>query len=164
MSSRYLAALEWGRATAARAWGGVAAASAAFEFGETRYYDESMGQNLRKQFLIFQPPYDPAETASRKLLANAWETEYAELGRHAEPRPLNLDSGYMTLAKLVLASTKDHAHRIYLHSGIYAEVTLYYKDKGWRDREWTFPDYRRADYQAFFSEARELLRQRGTRR
>ena len=37
----------------------------------------------------------------------------AEAG-HAEPRPLNLDPGYLTPAKLVLASTKDHAHRIYL--------------------------------------------------
>ena len=40
--------------------------------------------------------------------------EYAALSRHPEPRPLNLDPGYLTPAKLVLASTKDHAHRIYL--------------------------------------------------
>jgi hypothetical protein len=75
-----------------------------------------------------------------------------------EPRPLNLDPGYLTPAKLVLASTKDHAHRIYLSRGIYAEVTLFYKDRHWQPREWTFPDYRRADYQEFFSQCRAYLR------
>ena len=63
-------------------------------------------------------------------------------------------------AKLVLASTKDHAHRLYLAQGIYAEVTLYYKDRQWQHRDWTFPDYRREDYQQFFSACRELLRRR----
>ena len=76
-----------------------------------------------------------------------------------ESRPLNLDPGYLTAAKLVLASTKDHSHRLYLAEGIYAEVTLYYRDGRWQPREWTFPDYRRADYQEFFNAARRLLRQ-----
>jgi hypothetical protein len=67
----------------------------------------------------------------------------------------------MTPAKLVLASTKDHAHRIYLSQGIYAEVTLFYRDREWQAREWTFPDYRRADYHAFFDACRNyLLRKR----
>jgi hypothetical protein len=74
---------------------------------------------------------------------------------------LNLDPGYLTPAKLVLASTKDHAHRLYLARGIYAEVTLYFKGRRWQYRDWTFPDYRRDDYQQFFSACRELLRRRG---
>ena len=86
------------------------------------------------------------------------EAAYAKLQRHPEPRPLNLDPGYLTSAKLVLASTKDHAHRIYLSRGIYAEVTLHYQDRGWQHHEWTFPDYRRADYQEFFTHARDHLR------
>ncbi|HEY2148030.1 MAG TPA: DUF4416 family protein, partial [Pirellulales bacterium] len=75
--------------------------------------------------------------------------------------PLNLDPGYLTLAKLVLASTKDHAHLLYLGHGIYAEVTLYFKDGRWQHRDWTFPDYRRPDYQEFFTAARQLIRSRG---
>ena len=66
----------------------------------------------------------------------------------------------------MLASTKDHAHRIYLHSGIYAEVTLYYKEKHWNASPWTYPDYRRDDYQAFFMQCRDVLRrqlQKGSR-
>jgi hypothetical protein len=41
--------------------------------------------------------------------------------------------------------------------GIYAEECLYYLDGSWQARPWTYPDYRRADFQAFFGEARELL-------
>jgi hypothetical protein len=78
------------------------------------------------------------------------------------PRPLNLDPGYLGLGKLVLASTKDHAHRLYLSRGIYAEVTLNYQDRGWRHHDWTFPDYRRADYQQFFSQCRDYLRRHGS--
>jgi hypothetical protein len=80
--------------------------------------------------------------------------------RHPEPRPLNLDPGYLTLGKLVLASTKDFAHRIYLHSGVYAEVTLFYKHHRWQHHEYTFADYRRADYQRFLSECRERLHEK----
>ena len=51
----------------------------------------------------------------------------------------------------MLASTKDHAHRIYLGDGIYAEVTLAYRQRQWQPLEWTYPDYRRDDYQEFFT-------------
>ena len=78
----------------------------------------------------------------------------------AEPRPLNLDPGYLTLGKLVLASTKDFAHRIYLSRGIYAEVTLYYRHGRWEHHQFTFADYRREDYQHFFSQCRDVLHRR----
>ncbi len=71
---------------------------------------------------------------------------------------MNIDPGYITTAKLVLASTKDHAHRIYLERGIYAEITLMYRHRAWESHEWTFPDYRRADYQEFFNGARTYLK------
>jgi hypothetical protein len=59
-----------------------------------------------------------------------------------------------------LASTKDFAHRIYLNRGIYAEVTLFYKHHRWQHHDCTFADYRRADYQQFFSLCRETLHRR----
>jgi hypothetical protein len=73
---------------------------------------------------------------------------------------LNLDPGYLTAAKLVLASTKDHAHRIYLRGGVYAEVTLNFRAGQWQMLPWTYPDYRRDDYQSFFTTCRELLMRR----
>jgi hypothetical protein len=116
-----------------------------------------MGADLKKQFLACERPIDPGELAGIKRRTNEWEAEYAALGRHTEPRPVNLDPGYVTPAKLVLASTKDHAHRIYLQHGIYAEVTLAYSRHQWQAMEWTYPDYRREDYQAYFTQCREYL-------
>ena len=156
--SRHDEALAWARAWATQAWGDVALESPAYRFSQTDYYQATMGPGLRKQFWVFSRLLaDPAKLADAKLEANTWETEYARSADHAEPRPLNLDPGYLTLGKLVLASTKDHAHRIYLGRGIFAEVTLYYRHGRWRHHEWTYPDYRRDDYQRFFSECREYL-------
>ena len=157
-SSRYDAALAWGLERSESAFGPAAAVSPAFAFTETDYYLAEMGPDLKKQFWAFALPIDPGRLAAIKLQTNAWELEYAALGVHPEPRPLNLDPGYLTQAKLVLASTKDHAHRIYLGEGIYAEVTLSYRGGEWRAFDWTYPDYRRGDYQQFFTRCRELLR------
>ena len=155
--SRHEAALAWARQRAAAAWGPVALESPLFPFHETQYYEPSMGSGLGKRFLAFARPADPAALVDWKLATNAWEGEYARTAGHPEPRPLNLDPGYLTLGKLVLASTKDFAHRIYLGRGIYAEITLYYKGRGWQHHAWTFADYRRPEYQQFFSECREHL-------
>lgn len=159
--SRYDEALEWGREQAVRKWGEIALESPRFEFRETDYYAATMGDRLKKCFWVFDERRDPVELAAWKIAANEWEAEYALRRDQPEARPLNLDPGYLTLAKLVLASTKDHAHRVYLDRGIYAEVTLYFKHGRWQHRDWTFPDYRRADYQEFFTAARQLIRARG---
>lgn len=154
-ASRYEEALQWAAEQSAAAWGPIADRSEAFHFTETNYYETSMGCGLRKQFLAFDRPVPPERLIELKLQTNAWEEEYARAAGHPEPRPLNLDPGYLTAAKLVLASTKDHSHRIYLGRGIYAEVTLYYRGGRWQPREWTYPDYRRDDFQAFFSRVRD---------
>jgi len=156
--SRHEEALAWGRTKTESAWGPIALASDAFEFRETNYYDATMGVGLRKQFLAFERLIDPEQLVELKLQTNEWEAEYAALARRDEQRPLNLDPGYITLAKLVLASTKDHAHRIYLGRGIYAEITLKFRDGAWQASDWTYPDYRRADFQELFSRCREYLK------
>jgi hypothetical protein len=156
-STRYVEALGWAHERLANQFGPVALASEAFDFTETDYYTATMGADLKKQFFAFERLIDAAGLAHIKRQTNAWESEYAALGRHAEPRPLNLDPGYITPAKLVLASTKDHAHRIYLRDGIFAELTLAYRAGRWQTLEWTYPDYRRGDYQSFFTQCRELL-------
>ncbi len=156
--SRHDAALNWARRKASDCWGPVDMESPRFAFSETHYYDATMGPGLKKTFFTFRRPFDPAELVDIKLSTNQWEEEYAAAAGHGEPRPLNLDPGYLTLGKLVLASTKDFAHRIYLSRGIYAEVTLQYKHHRWQHHEYTFADYRREDYQQFFSECRERLR------
>ncbi len=159
--SRDEAALDWARRQAVATWGPVALESPTFDFIETDYYEATMGAGLRKNFLAFAEPFDPGRLADVKRQTNDWEEQYAALGgEESISRPLNLDPGYVTLGKVVLASTKDHAHRIYLAEGIYAEVTLSYQHKQWQSGKWTFADYRRADYHRFFSACREYLRRR----
>ena len=117
-----------------------------------------MGSPLLKTFWAFERPADAGELAPWKQQTNAWELDFARSREGDVVRPLNLDPGYLTLGKLVLASTKDHAHRIYLQAGIYAEVTLGYRNRRWHNWEWTYPDYRRQDVQAFFDACRDYLR------
>lgn len=157
--SRYGTALGWARETLQAAWGPIALESARFDHCETTYYEASMGPGLKKTFFAFEQLVDPASLAERKLQAIQWEAEYCRQTNHAEPRPVNIDPGYLTEAKLVLASTKDRDHRIYLSQGIFAEVTLHFQKGKWQCRPWTYPDYQRADYHEFFSRCREFLRQ-----
>ena len=157
--SRYGEALDWAREKAEQAWGPITLESERFEHRETDYYEATMGPDLRKCFFAFQTLIDPAELVECKQTSGRWEAEYTALGRHPEPRPLNLDPGYLTQAKLILATTKDRDHRIFLNRGIYAEVTLHFQRGSWQSRPWTYPDYQRADYHEFFTRCREFLRQ-----
>lgn len=160
--TRHAEALDWTIRRATEAWGPLELQSPAFRFAETDYYLPTMGPDLGKTFLAFAAPFDAGTLADVKHRTNLWEAEYAQAAGHAEPRPLNIDPGYLTAAKLVLASTKDHAHRIYLRDGMFAEITLFFRHGRWQDHEFTFPDYRRADYHAFFSECRRRLKIRPT--
>jgi Domain of unknown function (DUF4416) len=93
-----------------------------------------------------------------KHQTNAWEAEYAQTSEHLEERPLNLDPGYTTQAKLVLATTKDRDHRIYLRDGMFAEVTLTYVGKQWTHHRWSYPSYRTQEVAAFATACRQSLR------
>ena len=157
--SRYPEALDACRGQVESKWGPIALASELFDHSETSYYEKEMGAGLKKQFWITQGIYDPATLSKTKLQSNEWETDLAISLNHPEKRPVNIDPGYITLTKLVLASAKDRAHRIYLADGIFAEECLYYLDHRWQARPWTYPDYQRADFQAFFVQAREFLKQ-----
>ena len=156
--SRYPAALDFAKTTMEQNWGPVQLVSPVFDFRETDYYHESMGDGLLKQFFVLQHLHDPAGLADWKRQTNQWECSYAKMAPGETLRPLNADPGYLTLAKLVLATTKDHAHRLYLRDGIYAEVTLFFHQRQWRPHPWTFPDYARDDYRAFFLDCRDYLR------
>jgi hypothetical protein len=155
--SRHAEALDWAKRKLAAEWGPIELESPAFDFVETDYYEPTMGSDIKKVFWAFEKPFDAADLVDVKLAANRWEEEFAAGANLPEPRPLNIDPGYLTLGKLVLASTKDFMHRIYLNRGIFAEVTLFYKHRRWLHHDCTFADYRREDYQRFFSQCRDTL-------
>ena len=156
--SQFEPALDWARTRMQEAWGPIALESPPFAFVETEYYERSMGKSLRKILFAFQELVDPEVLVDDKLTTNRWEQQYARDASAPVQRPLNLDPGYLTEAKLILASTKDRDHRIYLGRGIFAENTLFYRGGQWQARPWTYPDYQRADYHDFLLECRQLLR------
>jgi hypothetical protein len=153
--------LEEATAALQEAFGPVAAASEVIAFEWTGYYDEQMGCPLLRQFVAFDRLARGDALAAAKCLTNDLEARFAaEVGPTGPPRPVNLDVGYVTGAKLVLASMKDFSHRIYLAHGVFAEVTLLYQGGRWQRLPWTFPDYASGRYDAFLDEARRLHRSR----
>jgi len=124
----------------------------AWEF--TDYYSGELGQNLGRKFLSFERLIDPASLAEVKSFTNQLEGQFSEGGA----RRINLDPGYLDSAKLVLATTKNRDHRIYIGRGIFAEVTLHFRGESFRAWEWTYSDYATPEYIAIFNEIRALYR------
>lgn len=120
----------------------------AFDF--TDYYEKEMGKALIRQWVSFINPVKEDEIKNFKLKTTKLEKRLAKKdGR----RNVNLDPGYVSLSKLVLVSTKDYSHRIYLGDGIFAEITLIYREGRFEPLEWTYPDYRQNAN--FFEEVRK---------
>ena len=137
-----------------RRFGPVAEESDTFPFDVTHYYDSELGTPIYRKFLSFAPLIDPGNLAAIKCLTNELEQLRARERGTQPRRPVNLDPGYVDAARLVLATTKDRAHRIYLAQGIYAEVTLIYEKGAWQLLPWTYPDYRAPTYHPFLTEVR----------
>jgi len=121
-------------------------------FEHTAYYEEEMGDHLERQFLSFEELIDPGDIVDVKTLTNSLEEQWRQEGK----RRINLDPGYIAPAKLVLATTKNHGHRLYLGQGIYGEVTLMYRDNDFRPLFWTYPDYRTEAYREIMRTIREI--------
>ncbi len=161
ISSRYLDAIDdWARKQTRQQWGQIVLESPMFDFTETSFYTKSMGHEIKKKLFAFSQLIDPGTISNRKIESNDWENEYRLSHDYPEERPLNIDPGYLTEAKLVLATTKDRDHRLYLKDGIFAEVTLFFKQGVWESSRWTYPDYQRRDFHDFFDKCRQYLRQR----
>ena len=113
-------------ATLAQRYGPIILRSSPIPFTQTTYYQREMGAELTRTYIAFQFLIDLRELATVKHTTNRLEALWAT---PAGERRVNLDPGYLDLAKVVLASSKDHAHRVYIGAGIFAEVTLRYRHK-----------------------------------
>ena len=143
-------------------FGPVDLVSREIPWDHSEYYREEMGTGLHRMFTFFEPPADPELLAAAKHLAIRIEASFSEPADTAVRRRINLDPGYVTEAKVVLATTKDFPHRIYIGRSIYAESTLHYhKDsRSFQPVEHTYPDFRTEYCLKLFNEARGTLRSR----
>ncbi|MBU0549543.1 MAG: DUF4416 family protein [Candidatus Omnitrophica bacterium] len=121
-------------------------------FNQTRYYERELGNDLRRKFLSFRKLIGQDKLAKIKGITDNIEKKLSSQAR----RLINIDPGLLTLGKIILATSKDQKHRFYLSRGIYAEVALYYRDHAFRPWEWTYSDYRTAEYQEIFKHIRGI--------
>jgi len=121
-------------------------------FNHTDHYKREMGGGLKKKFISFARLISMQDLSKIKLYTNKLEHKFSI----NKMRQINIDPGYLDSAKLVLATTKDYAHRIFLSKGIFGEVTLTYRGSSFVDNDWTYTDYRSKEYIKIFNQMRSL--------
>jgi hypothetical protein len=138
-------------------FGKIDLASDVWPFTQTDYYKDETGPNILRQFVSLEKLIDPGKLAKIKHTTNKLEQKLARSLKMPLPRPVNLDPGLIEPSKLVLATTKNYSHRIYIGHKMFAEVTLIYEKGAWRHFEHTYPDYRQSCYLDFFTKVRIRL-------
>lgn len=129
-----------------------------FEYGPipfswTEYYQDEMGSNLMKYYCNYAHLIERDRLPEIKLYTNDIENTHAICGN----RVVNIDPGYIARDKLVLATTKDFYHRLYLGKGIFGEVTLHYRKGRYRHFSWTYPDFQEVLLLSFLERGRAKL-------
>ena len=153
MLGREAAVMDQASSRLAALYGEVDYTSPSLPFDVSSYYEAEMGSGLCRRFVAFRRLIAPDTLAAVKLAAMDLEAAFAVDGR----RQVNLDPGYLSAGKLVLATTKNQQHRIYLGQGIFAEVALRYRDGAWQPWEWTYRDYRSPAYAHVLNEIRAVF-------
>jgi len=128
-------------------------------FEHTNYYATEMGDKLYKGFLAFDPPFYPDQVSHAKLKCRKIEWASARMTHNTTQRMVNIDPGIVTLANVILATSKNFSHRIFLRNGIYAEVTLIFQRNEWKILPWTYPDYQIKSSRIFLLECRQKLKE-----
>ncbi len=127
-------------------------------FNFTDYYEKEFGKNLVQKLFSFSALIRQDELAEIKIITNDLENNNIDknikknITHHK--RKINLDPGYITLDKYILASTKNGPSRIYLNQGIYAEITLRFINKSFVPCEYTYPNYKTNEYINFLNSVR----------
>jgi hypothetical protein len=136
-----------------QAFGEIDFESKVYAFDFTTYYEQEFGKDLKRKFLTFSKLIPPESLPEIKLETNKIENElsHESTGR----RTVNIDPGYISLEKLVLATTKNFSHRPYLSSGIFAELTYFYKSGSFNALEWTYPDFKKSEKIDLFNRLRK---------
>lgn len=129
-------------------WGKPERISPRYKFTWTNYYTD-ISPELDRCFFSYKGLYRFSELADWKNLTCKIEK------LTGVSRRVNLDPGTIDGARLVLASTKGQAHRIYLRDGIFSEVTLCRRKGHWESFFYTFPDFRSGVYDSWLETVRE---------
>jgi|YelNatPaOPRAMG01_1025707.scaffolds.fasta_scaffold121278_2 hypothetical protein len=135
----------------ARMYGPVDFVSAVLPFDYTDYYCAEMGEHLCRRFLSMENLIRPESLPDIKQATNAIEDRFSEDSK----RRVNIDPGYVSKTNLILATGKNFTHRVYLRDGVYADLTLIYQGKQFRQLPWTYPDYAEEKQKTMMGKIRE---------
>lgn len=139
------------RAKLVDSFGPISYISPSMPFTFTDYYNPEMGEGIERFFISFSRLISPDALADAKTITNAIELDEAVDGK----RKINLDPGLISEASVILATTKNRAHRIAIGHNLYAEVTLIYQNHGFVSFPWTYADYRSDDVQTILIKMRK---------
>lgn len=123
-------------------------------WSHSHYYDRELGTPVLRRFIFFTGLFDASLLPEIKLETNRLEDTFSLNGK----RRVNIDPGYITSSKVVLASAKDYSHRLYLGKGIYGEVALYYQGNRFNPMPYTYQDYKDVEGLEMFERARKELK------
>jgi len=135
-------------------FGPIDCKSSEFPFVYTSYYEKEMGLNLKRKFIAFKQLIEIEKAYKVKLITNKLEHKLS-LNKN---RAINIDPGYISLSKLVLLTTKDYAHRVYLGGGIFGDLTMSFKEHSFHPGQYTYPDYRAKQCISFFNSIRAIYK------
>ena len=140
------------RASLEAEFGRIDYISPSIPFTFTDYYNEEMGTPIERFFISFERLITPDMLSAAKVFTNNLENRMSCDGK----RKINLDPGTMSIGNIVLATTKNRAHRIAIGNNLYAEVTLMYHHKGYESFSWTYADYKSRGVQDILLEMRRM--------
>jgi hypothetical protein len=123
-------------------------------FALTDYYQVEMGAPLFRQFFSFAELVNPEKLPEIKIFTNKLEKQLTKSGK----RTINIDPGYISDANVIIATCKNHYHRVPLKRGIYAHLEYILKNKQLFFLPWTYPDFKTEEYISFFNELMGIYR------
>ncbi len=130
-------------------FGPIESVSEEFSFSDeySSYYDNELGGKGMRRIYSFVNLVDPSLQADIKEYTNELENSFF--------RRINLDPGFISHGRLLLATTKPTGFRIPLKNGIYTELTLFYARGGWHKLPWSYRDYQSERVQRFITKVRK---------
>ncbi|MBL8029374.1 MAG: DUF4416 family protein, partial [Fibrobacteres bacterium] len=136
-------------------WGDADSVSKPQPFDVTDYYSGEMGADLKRILVSFRRLQDASRLGDIKRESIIIEERLKKLGAG---RTVNIDSGYIDVDKVVLASTKRGPYKIYLNEGMWADMILHYEKGHFTPFKWSFADFKDGRYEKDLLHIRELYK------
>ncbi len=118
-------------------------------------YAEEMGEQLQRRLYSFSKEVERDKLPDIKTACAKIEKQFGDIVDDYPFRTVNIDPGIMTPENVIMASHREFNHRVYLGSGVFAELTLVFSRGRFVRLPWTNPDFCQGEAIEFFLRVRE---------